>query len=89
MDDSGSLQRFLERALAFAHAALEDATVDNLENARAYADEVLPKLDRLKKYEFTLAEARQIVLLVTQLRTVLSAVDRRIASDRRFAVGNR
>jgi hypothetical protein len=77
MKDTRPLQRFLEKALAFAHAALEDPSDEHLANAQRYADEVLPRVQRLKQLEFTLAEARQIVLLVVQLRTVLAAVERR------------
>ena len=72
MTETVTLQSFLEHALAFAHAALEDPT-QHLERARAYAEDVLPRVERLKKGEFTLAEARQIVLLTRQLKRVLDA----------------
>ncbi|HEY2746108.1 MAG TPA: hypothetical protein VGL86_15840 [Polyangia bacterium] len=69
-----NLQCFVERALAFAHAALDNPTDDRVTLARVSADEAL---ERVRKMEFTLGEARQIVLLVAQLRAVLAVVARR------------
>lgn len=71
-----NLQRFVERALAFAHAALDNPTDDRVTLARICADEAL---ERVRKLEFTLGEARSIVLLVGQLRAVLTAVAQRTA----------
>lgn len=65
------LQRFLERTLAFAHEALEAPTVERLRRVRDYMD-VLGRVERL---QMTLAEARHVVVLVTQLRAVCAAAD--------------
>ncbi len=45
-----------------------------------FLERALPQLSSLTRVEFTLGEARQIVLLVTQLRAVLGSVERRSAS---------
>ena len=77
MIEKSPLERFLESALAFAHAALEDPSHDRLADARRYAAEVAPRMEKVKRLELTLAEARQIVLLMRQLRAVLAVVDAR------------
>jgi hypothetical protein len=74
--------RFVERALAFAHVALDEPTMHNLATAEACAHDALRRIRRL---EFTLSEARQIVLLVSQLRAVLAAATRRTEEDERRA----
>jgi len=66
--------RFVERALAFAHVALDEPSAYNLAAAETCAQEALTRIRRL---EFTLSEARQIVLLVSQLRSVLAAATNR------------
>jgi hypothetical protein len=86
MTAANSLQRFVERALAFAHTALEQPTEDNLSLARLCADDAL---GRMRTFEFTLGEARQIVLLVSQLRAVLATVDRRTVPRSVVASGGR
>jgi hypothetical protein len=78
MSDELSTQGLLERALAFAHAALDHPTIENLERARRYAADVLTHLRRSR---LTLGEAQRTVILATQLRAVLNAVDERPASD--------
>ncbi|MCU1276543.1 MAG: hypothetical protein JWM53_89 [bacterium] len=82
MTRNQSLQGFVERALAFAHAALDEPTDDRVVMARATAEDVLA---RVHKLDFTLAEARQIVLLVGQLRAVLTVVERRTNPAADFA----
>jgi hypothetical protein len=62
----------LERALAFAHAALEHPSLENVERARRHATAVLARLQRTR---LTLGEAPRTLLMATQLRTVLNAVD--------------
>ena len=75
MTPAKTLLDLLERALAFAHAAVEDPSSDRISTARSHAEAVLPKLRRVSRIRATLGEARQIVLLVTQLKRVLSAID--------------
>jgi hypothetical protein len=80
MNDRQPLQRFLESALAFAHSALERPDARRVRDAHRYAAEVVPRLRRIQRFEFTLGEARQIVLLMQQLCAVLAAVDQRLAA---------
>jgi hypothetical protein len=68
------LQRFLERALAFAHAALESPTIERLRQVRDY----LHVLGRVERLQMTLAEARQIIVLLKQLRVLSAAADRQL-----------
>jgi hypothetical protein len=68
------LQRFLERALAFAQVALESPTVERLRQVRDYLD-VLGRVERL---QMTLAEARQIVVLLQQLRLLTARADQQL-----------
>jgi hypothetical protein len=75
---SFSGQALLERALAFAHAALDRPTVENLELARRCAADVLTLLQRRT---LTLGEAQRTVILATQLRAVLNAVDESRSGD--------
>ena len=81
MTDKHPLERFLENALAFAHSALEHSDADRVRDARRYAAEVGPRIRRLERFELTLGEARQIALLMQQLRAVLSAVDARLREE--------
>jgi len=76
MTPAKPLLKLLEQALAFAHAALDQPSTDRISVARTHAEAVLPKLRRPSRIRATLGEARQIVLLVTQLKHVLSAIDR-------------
>ena len=71
------LQRFLERALAFAHEALESPTAERLQRVR----ESLALLTRVERLQMTLAEARQVVLMARQLRAVSAAADRRLQAQ--------
>jgi hypothetical protein len=83
MTDAQSLRKSVEKALAFAHAAVDDPTTYRILEAKSYAEEVLPRLGRMKPAAFTLAEARRMVALVGQLRAVLSVLERRLAPDER------
>jgi hypothetical protein len=65
------LEVLLERALAFAHAALEEPSASRMANARYYALEALSRLRNRGRLQLTLGEAR----LIGQLRNVLEAAD--------------
>jgi hypothetical protein len=73
-----SLRQLVERALAFAHAAVDEPTDDRVTLARLSAEDALA---RVPKLDLTLGEARHIVLLVKQLRAVLAVVERRTAAS--------
>lgn len=70
------LQRFLERALAFAHEALESPSAERIARVR----DSVALLGRVERLQMTLAEARQIVGLVRQLRSVSAAAEGRLQS---------
>jgi len=71
MAEEATLERSLRRALAFAHAALEEARP---ETARQAVAEALHELARVAPVAFTLDQARQITTLVLRLRAVLAAL---------------
>jgi hypothetical protein len=73
------VQRQLERALAFAHAALEETTIYRVAQAHEYADRVLPQVIELKP--MALSEARQVFEHVTQLRAVLRILDQKFRGE--------
>lgn len=74
-DQTLAMKNFLERAIALAHAALDEPTPDRVASARRYAGEVFPRLRRIERYAMTLGEARQLAELISQLRSVIAAVD--------------
>ena len=69
--------RMIERALAFAHAALEEPTPRRVAESKQYAALVLPLLARADR-SYTLGEGSRIVELVGQLRAVLAVIDRKM-----------
>ena len=73
-----TLQRSLERALAFAHAALDDPSESNVLQARRYAEAVLPRVTAIAPA--ALSEASLLVERVRHLRAVLSVLDRRLGA---------
>ncbi len=75
MTDVETLKRYLQRALALAHAALEDPTARRVEEARAFADDVLTLTARCRHTAATLADGHALVGLAHRLRTVLEALD--------------
>ncbi len=76
MREIDRIQGLLERALAFAHAALEDPSEERVGFARRCARELMPEVTRARRRAMTLGEARQLVLRMRQLRTVLAALER-------------
>ena len=78
MTEAQDLQKLVERALAFAHAAADNPTAYRILEAQSYAEKLLPQLGRLKQPAFTMSEANRIVVLVAQLRAVLEVLDRRL-----------
>jgi hypothetical protein len=76
MTQTQSMKVFLEQALAFAHAALEEPTPERIHRAQRQVAQVFPRLRWIDRCPLTLAEARQLVELVIELRAVLGAVAR-------------
>ncbi len=70
-----SLKKSVERALAFAHAAIEQPAVYRGWEVRRHANEVLASVSRARRAAMTLAEAHLFVALVGQLRAVLQVLD--------------
>lgn len=71
------LPHLLEKALAFAHAAVDDESGDRVGEARRFATEALGYVERIKPASFTLAEARHVFELASHLRTMLALLERR------------
>jgi hypothetical protein len=69
----------VEHAIELANAAVDNPTDDRINLARASA---ISALERVRTLDFQTAEAGMIVVLVAQLRAVLSVVERRLS--RRF-----
>jgi hypothetical protein len=78
MTDAQSLRRSLEKALALGHAALEEPSTYRILEAQSYAEEVMPRLGRLRPPAFTLAEAQRTIALIGQLRAVLQLLERQL-----------
>lgn len=70
----------LEAALAWAYAAVDEASLERARAARRQAAEVLARFDRLRRGAFTLGQASRIVTLVEQLRALVALIDRRAAA---------
>jgi hypothetical protein len=75
MRESERVQEELERALAFAHAALAEPTAERVATARRLARELMPRMTRARRRAMTLSEARELVERLQKLRTVLAALD--------------
>lgn len=78
MKDTDSLRKAIEKALAFAYAAIEEPTTYRILEAKSHADEVLPHVAGLNGRAFTLGEGKQLIDLVAQLRAVLTVLNRRL-----------
>jgi hypothetical protein len=78
MTDAESLRKSVEKALAFAHAAVDEPTAYRILEAKSYAEEVLPRIGRLRPPTFTLSQARRMMALIGQLRAILKVLDRRL-----------
>ena len=79
MQLTSSARSLVLRALAYAYAALDDASPRYLEEARRRAAEVLPCISTVESSATRTAEARDLVDLAAQLRVVMSLLDRKLA----------
>jgi hypothetical protein len=75
MSEVQRIQRQIEQALAYVHAALDDRSTLSVEQARANAERVLPRVAKAMPKALSLSEARQLYEYVSQLRAVLRALD--------------
>jgi hypothetical protein len=76
MSDVRTLHRCLERALALAHAAVEEPTDGRVADARSIAQDVLWFAHRCKPPAATLEEGHALLHLVHNLRAVLQVLER-------------
>lgn len=75
MTDVETLKRHLRRALAVAHAALDDLDPTRMLDARTFADGVLALTARARPAATTLADGHELVALAHRLRTLVAAID--------------
>jgi hypothetical protein len=75
MTDVETMKGWLRRALAHAHAALDDRDPERVEEARALAADVLSLVGR-KPPTATLADGYALVALAGRLRQVMDALER-------------
>ena len=73
-----SIRQMVQKALAFAHAALDDTRPIYVAAARRYAASVLPKAQRLQRRGLPLGEAHELLALVGQLRAVMGLLERQL-----------
>lgn len=78
MKKNGTLRGLVEKALAFAHAALDDTTPRHVIAARRYAEAILPRVHSMKPKAVTLREASELFELVGKLRAVMTLLDRKL-----------
>jgi hypothetical protein len=76
MTSSIALLRMLERALAFAHGALEDPTPERVGLAKAASEQAMSRLSRIEKLQLTLTDAKEVLELTEHLRTVVALLER-------------
>jgi hypothetical protein len=74
MSEIHGVQKQLERALAFAHAALDEASDFRVARARYHAAAVLPKVTALPP-RLALTEAHRLFQSVSQLRALMRVLD--------------
>ena len=79
MTDVDTLKRYLRRALAVAHAALDDGDLARSDEARALADDVLALSARPRPAAATLSDGAELYALVERLRAVVEALDQQTA----------
>ena len=70
MTDVETLKRYFERALALAHAAVEEPTAERIADARALGSDVLRLATRA--YPATLADGHELVAHASRLRTLMA-----------------
>lgn len=80
MTEQHPLKQLVQKALAFAHAALEEPTPHYVIEAKRYAEAVLPHIERWDPRPVGLGEAHELFALVGQLRAVMALLERRLAT---------
>ena len=85
MQNTRSASSLVRRALAFAHAALEDATPRYAIEAKRFAEEVLPRVSDIKPRAVALGEAHELFQLVGQLRAVMTLLERKLQMQESYS----
>ena len=74
MNDVEALRRYLERALALAHAALEEPTPARITEAQAIARDALALVARGRPAATTLADGHILYARASRLRALLAVL---------------
>jgi hypothetical protein len=72
--DFDDVRRYLERALAIAHAALDEPTAESLADAHATGHDALALISSRRPAATTLAEGHVLYALASQLRGLLAVL---------------
>jgi len=75
MTDVETLRRYFERALALAHAAVEDPTTERIADAQAVGAEVLELAARGRPAAATLTDGHVLFAHASRLRALLGMLD--------------
>ena len=75
MTDVNTLRRYFERALALAHAAVDDPTPDRIADAQAIGAEVLLLAARGRPAAATLTDGHLLFAHASRLRALLAMLD--------------
>lgn len=75
MTDVETLKRSFERALALAHAAVDEPTVEHIADAQELGREVLLLAARRRPAATTLADGHMLLAHASRLRALLALVD--------------
>ncbi len=75
MNDVETLRRYFERALALAHAAVDDPTAERIADAQAIGAEVLLLAARGRPAATTLTDGHILFAHASRLRALLAMLD--------------
>jgi len=75
MTDVTTLRRYFERALALAHAAVDEPTADRIADAQAIGAEVLSLAARGRPAAATLSDGHVLYAHASRLRALLALLD--------------
>lgn len=75
MTDVETLRRYFERALALAHAAVDDPTAERVADAQAIGNEVLELAARGRPAAATLTDGHVLFAHASRLRAMLALLD--------------
>jgi hypothetical protein len=79
--DVSNVKRQVERALAYAHAALDENSASRVVAARMYAESVLPRVAEMKPRALAMSDAQQLMDRVRQLRALMKVLDRALEAQ--------